>query len=78
MTIWLMRIACWITKSTNTHSINVTLTAFLLQQWLPECVSVLRYARTAYPKSAQIKFGNSNGTLSITELCLKLLSRVES
>jgi hypothetical protein len=40
MTIWPLRVACWITKSTNTHSLNVVLIDFLLQQWLhyvPQC-----------------------------------------
>jgi len=32
MTIWRMRIACWIPKATDTHSEYVTLTAFPLQQ----------------------------------------------
>jgi len=36
MTMWLMRIACWITKATNTHSQYVILIAFPLQQWLKE------------------------------------------
>jgi len=31
MTIWLMRIACWITKATKTHLEYITLTAFPLQ-----------------------------------------------
>ena len=30
MTIWRMRIACWIPKATNTHSQYVTLTAFTI------------------------------------------------
>jgi len=42
MTIWRMRIACWITKATSTHSEYVILTAFPLQQWLQECTSMLR------------------------------------
>jgi hypothetical protein len=33
-----MRIACWITKATNTHS-YVILTAFLKQLWLHERAS---------------------------------------
>jgi len=33
MTIWRMRVACWITKATNTHSEYVILIAFPLQQW---------------------------------------------
>ena len=36
MTIWRIRIACWIPKATNTHSEYVTLIAFPLQQWLLE------------------------------------------
>ena len=36
MTIWLMCIACWIPKATNTISEYVLLIAFLLQQWLHE------------------------------------------
>jgi len=43
MTIWRMRISCWIPKSTNTHSEYVTLIAFPLQQRLLERASMLRY-----------------------------------
>ena len=42
MTIWHMRIACWILKSTDTHSEYVILTAFPLQQCLHEHASMLR------------------------------------
>jgi hypothetical protein len=42
MSIWRMRIACWITRATNTHSKYVTLIAFPLQQWLYESASMLR------------------------------------
>jgi hypothetical protein len=38
-----MRIACWISKATGTHSEYVLLTAFPLQQWLQQCASMLRY-----------------------------------
>ena len=41
--IWRMRIARWITKATNTHSQNVILITFPLQQWLHERASVLSY-----------------------------------
>ena len=40
MKIWPMRIACWITKATNSHSEYVILIAFPLQQCCknaPEC-----------------------------------------
>ena len=38
-----MRFACRIPKSTDKHSELVIVTAFPLQQWLQECVSVLRH-----------------------------------
>jgi hypothetical protein len=40
MTIWRMRIVCWIPKTRNTNSDCVILIAFLLQQWYtnaPQC-----------------------------------------
>ena len=42
MTVWRMRIACWITKATNTHSEYVILIAFQSQKWLHEFSSMLR------------------------------------
>ena len=39
-----MRIACWITKVTDTHAEYIILIAFPRQQWLGEGVSVLRYS----------------------------------
>jgi hypothetical protein len=42
-TIWCMRIACWVSKGTKTHSEYVILTAFPLEQWLRESASMLRY-----------------------------------
>jgi len=47
MTIWHMRIACWIPKATNTQSKYVLLIAFPLQQWLHEHAPVLYYTYTA-------------------------------
>jgi hypothetical protein len=41
--MWHMRISCWITKATNTHSQCVIPTAFPLQQWSQERASMLRY-----------------------------------
>jgi hypothetical protein len=43
MTIWRLRIACWVTKATNTHAQYVILIAFPLQQMLHERTSVLQY-----------------------------------
>ena len=43
MTIWRMRIACWIPEATKTHSEYVILNAFPLRQWLQELAPVLRY-----------------------------------
>ena len=42
MTIWRMRIACWMPKATNTHSQYVILIAITQQQWLHERSSLLR------------------------------------
>jgi hypothetical protein len=43
MTIWLMRLAYWIRKATNTHSEYVILIALPLKQWLHERASMLHY-----------------------------------
>ena len=48
MTMWRMRIACWLPKATNTHSEYVILIAFPLQQWLHERASILRCMYIAY------------------------------
>jgi hypothetical protein len=42
-----MRIACWITKATNTRSEYVILIHFPQQQRLRESASMLRYTRTS-------------------------------
>jgi hypothetical protein len=47
MTIWRMRIACWIPKVTTTHSEYATLIPFPLQQGFHERTSMLRYMSTA-------------------------------
>ena len=43
MTVWRMRIACWIPKARNTHSDCVILIAFPLQQWMHKRAPLLRY-----------------------------------
>jgi hypothetical protein len=43
LTIWRMRIAWWITKTTDNHSEYVIFVAVPQQQRLHECASVLRY-----------------------------------
>ena len=47
MTIWLMRIACWVTRAAETHSEYVLLIALTCQQWLHEYASVLCYTYIA-------------------------------
>jgi len=47
MTVWYTHISCCIHKSANTHFEYVILIAFLLQQWLHKCTSVLSYMYTA-------------------------------
>jgi len=41
MTMWRMRIACWIPKATNKHSEYEIRIAFPQEQWLHEIFSVL-------------------------------------
>jgi hypothetical protein len=48
MTIWRMRIACWVTTATNTHSEYVIIIVFPLQQWLHERALMLRSTYSAY------------------------------
>jgi hypothetical protein len=43
MTIWRVRIVCWMPKAKNVHSEYVTLIAFPLLHWLHERSSSLRY-----------------------------------
>jgi hypothetical protein len=47
MTVWRMRIACWIPKFINTHSEYVILITFPLQQLLHERAPVLSYTYSA-------------------------------
>ena len=44
MTIWYMRILCWLPRAKITHSGCAILIVFPFQQWLHERVSMLRYA----------------------------------
>jgi hypothetical protein len=48
-----MRIACWITKATNTHSEYAILIAFPLQQWLHERPQY--YVIRALPVKVKVK-----------------------
>jgi len=54
--MWRMRIAYWITVSTNTHSEDVIFIAFPQQQCLQERASILRYT---YSASRVLNFFNS-------------------
>ena len=49
MSIWHIRILCWITKATNTHSEYVVFIALPHQQLLHERASVLRYTYIVCP-----------------------------
>jgi len=50
MAIWRTRIACWITKATDTHSAYVTFIVIPLQQWLNEraCVTLHVHCLSCY------------------------------
>jgi hypothetical protein len=47
MTVWLICVARWIPKATDTHSEYVILIALPLQQWLHKGASLLRYTYIA-------------------------------
>jgi hypothetical protein len=47
ITLWRMRITCWIPKAKNTKSEYVIYITFLLQQWSHERASILHYTWTA-------------------------------
>ena len=47
MTVWHMRIACWITTATSTHTDCIILIVFPLQQCLQERYSMLGYTYIA-------------------------------
>ena len=47
MTIWRMRVACWIPKATSTQSEYGIHISFTLQQWLHERASLLGYTYIA-------------------------------
>jgi hypothetical protein len=47
MKMWRMRIACWMSMATDTHSECVILIALPLQQWLHETVSLLSHTYIA-------------------------------
>ena len=47
MTIWHMRIACWLPKATSTYSEFVMFTDSRLKQWLHERASMLRFTYIA-------------------------------
>jgi len=91
LTIWRMCIACWMPKATNAHSEYVTLIAFLLQQWLQERVSVLRYTYIASPvisyngcvsgwarlfKIVRLNYGFSQTACSDGHQCIKPMRSV--
>ena len=48
MTIWRLRIACWMPKAKNKHPEYGIIIDFLLQQWLQESTSMLRYTTLLY------------------------------
>jgi hypothetical protein len=56
MTIWRVCFACWVPKSTNTHSEYVTFIASPQQQWLPEQTSTLRYTYFAFLVFFTVKY----------------------
>jgi len=57
LTVWRMRIACWIQKATDTKSGYVIFTAFPWQQWMQESSSILRLYIETYI-ACLVSYGN--------------------
>ena len=47
--MWRMRTAGWVPKTANTHSVYVTPTGLLVQQWLNETAPMLGYSENTLP-----------------------------
>jgi hypothetical protein len=62
MAKWRMRLACWTTKATNTHSEYVILFAFTRQQWL----TLTRLSVTLYVRCLSCLTGTLFQPLSLT------------
>jgi hypothetical protein len=60
MIIWRMRIACWLSKATNTRLEYVILITFPLLQWLHERALMLRYS--SLPALCNLSSGISSRT----------------
>jgi len=68
MTIWRVRIACWIPNATNILSECVILITFPLQQWLHERASLLPYTYTDCLVNGWIKIDQLHVTCFIISL----------
>ena len=64
-TVWRIRIACWVTTATNTHSVNVMFIAFPQQQWYHEYATMLRYTYAAFCYTIRSIYNVSYGNNSI-------------
>ena len=74
MTIWRMRIACWIPKGTNVKSVYVVLTAFPLQQCLEKRSNVtLHVPCLSCWIQGVLKFGSSVDNQNTDESTSRIL-----
>jgi len=72
MTIWRMRIACWINKATNTCSECVILIAFPRQQWLHERASMLCHTSCFVLHVSAIHIDRQAPPVALFFLCLMM------
>jgi hypothetical protein len=72
ITIWRMRIACWVPKVTNTNSEYVILIAILLQQWMHYVTLYMHYLSCLQycPRVALVSF------IFVTSRYLRCLIRI--
>jgi hypothetical protein len=69
MTIWRMRIACWIPRATHRHLHHVLLIALPLQQWLHERASMLCYTYIACLVLYSTSMYASTQYITISNVC---------
>jgi hypothetical protein len=69
MTIWCMRLGCWIPKATNTISEYVIIYVFPLKEWLHDRAWMLRSTYIACVVLHYIQYYRNTGSYNILWMC---------
>jgi hypothetical protein len=60
MTTWIMQIACWVSKATNTHSEYVIPIVIPLQQWMHKRSSMLQKIQRVQTDDGEQQWGQES------------------